>query len=322
MLQVYDATAVSEHGFEDDATAVSEENAPSGQHRRSNRHLRTTPERLVIGEEVIRWKEAHAATDRHWLRTYTMQHFHVSDTERLQRLSNYACKCGIAFTRSLTEEGKETGWIGRGNREDGHRCQRVPWKKRVRAPGAGRPEKCPELSAELFQYWVDRAETIKARVPSPDLCAHAAVLLSVMKEAYDLAVAEGREPGGRDLPEYIGYVWLHRWRNQWGLTWRTVTLVYKVSWVKARHRHGVLWVNIIYMRCVHEELVGPGLLRFVAVDEKPFWFNALYRTLVLARRGQRDVQIREAAGKRHERCSGMSVCASWDWVNDERPMLD
>ena len=200
VMQVCDATAVSEHGFEDDAIAVSEENAPSGQHRRSNRHLRTKPERLVIGEEVIRWKEANAATDRHWLRTYTMQHFHVSDTEGLKRLSNYACKCGIAFTRSLTEVGKESGWIGRGNREDGHRCQRVPWKRRLRAPGAGRPEKCPEVSAELFQYWVDRAETLKARVPSADLYAHAAVLLSLMKEAYDLAVAEGREPGGACPP--------------------------------------------------------------------------------------------------------------------------
>ena len=97
-------------------------------------------------------------------------------------------------------------------------------------------------------------------------------------------------------------------------------MVYKVSWEKARFRFGVMFGNIIRMRVLHELLFGPGRLRFVNIDEKPFWINALCGCKVLARRGQRDVFIKEAAGKRHERWSGMSVAASWEWSTDARPM--
>ena len=79
---------------------------------------------------------------------------------------------------------------------------------------------------------------------------------------------------------------------------------------------------MLVMRFLHEALFGPGLLRFVNVDEKPFWFNALHGKKVLAHRGQREVRINEAAGKRHERWSGFTVCASWAWEEDTRPMPD
>ena len=288
--------------------------SPSSAPVRRDYHVETRKSYKQLGEEIHCWKQEHAG-ERCWLKSFVEQRYASDvgrDPRRHRRLLSYCSKCRIAYAKEQDAVGVDAGRIGKGRQEEGVRVPRVPLVRRLRAIGAGRPEKFPELSVELFQYWVDKAQTLKARVPSTDLLEHANVLLKVAKEAYARLLAAGEAVEEIDFMEEITYVWLFRWRRQWGLTWRTVTLVYKVSWVKARTRFGVYWHNIFVARIWHEDLFGPGRLRFLNVDEKPFWFNALEKGRVLARRGQREVRVMEAAGKRHERWSGMTVAPGWE----------
>ena len=177
-----------------------------------------------------------------------------------------------------------------------------------------------DLGNELFQYWVDRAHALKVRVPTAELMAQARTLLALGKATYERWKAADGRINHVHFPKAITYTWLARWRRQYGLTYRSVTLVYKVSKEVAQRRYGVLWSNCLRLRILHEKLFGPNLLRFVNVDEKPLWFNSLEGRKILTHRGKRQVECKGHQGKQHQRWTGMTVCASWDWPTDPRPM--
>ena len=105
-------------------------------------------------------------------------------------------------------------------------------------------------------------------MPSTELLQHASYLLKIGKAEYERALAAGENPELVEFMKEVTYVWLYRWRRQWGLTWRSVTLVHKVSQEKAIKRFKVYWYNVLAMRFFHQALFGPGKLRFLSVDEK------------------------------------------------------
>ena len=79
-----------------------------------------------------------------------------------------------------SQESDVRGAAGQGQRgTDGTRCGRVDAKARRHAMSVrgGRPIKCPELAMELFSWYVDRAETLQARVHTEDLRAQGQTLL-------------------------------------------------------------------------------------------------------------------------------------------------
>ena len=124
------------------------------------------------------WKDKWAGTGRNWLRSFVAQKYGTRmDASTRGRLVVYCSKCHTAYARSQTRDGYASGRVGQGRRATGHRCNRVPARRRLRESGAGRPESCPSISVELFQYWVDRAATLHCRVASTDLMQHATVLL-------------------------------------------------------------------------------------------------------------------------------------------------
>jgi len=251
------------------ASPAADEAADSGSCRRIvGRTIKPRVQRLESGEEVLAWKNQWASVDHCWLRSFTYAKFGTAlEERRLKSLKNYCSKCCSAYVADQTDVGKDHGRLGQGRRVDGCRCQRVPQKSRSRAIGGGRRAKLPDLSNEFVQYWVDRAEDLKAHVPSSDLLQHANHLLSCAREAHARMSSEGIELELVDSPKGIAYVWLYRWRKEWGLTHRSVTLVCKASWPIARKRYGVMWRNCFRMRFLHSFLYGAGLLRFLNMDE-------------------------------------------------------
>ena len=79
-----------------------------------------------------------------------------------------------------SQESDVRGAAGQGHRgTDGTRCGRVDAKARRHAISVrgGRPIQCPELAMDMFSWYVDRAETLQARVHTEDLKAQGQTLL-------------------------------------------------------------------------------------------------------------------------------------------------
>ena len=118
---------------------------------------------------------------------------------------------------------------------------------------------------ELRNWFVDTVSTFKARVGNKLLLMQATRLATSLREFHRLEAEAGR-PIPRALTKLpvINESWLRAWRHENGITWRCVTIVYKVSREKLRFRLGVLWRNNIRLRVLHRYLFGPDRLRMVA----------------------------------------------------------
>lgn len=186
-----------------------------------------------------------------------------------------------------------------------------PHRRRRSLGLQGRPQALPDLSHELFQWWVDMSVTLQARVSSESTMRQA----EIIRGDAERFIAECDEngvalpPAARTLPK-LSWVWLHRWRKEWGLTPQTVNAKYKVSFEKVVMRLGVLWRNATRLLVLHETLFGPGKLTFASIDEKPFWFNALGGNKVWAQRGARKRAVKEKRTAMLERWTGMTICYS------------
>ena len=128
----------------------------------------------------------------------------------------------------------------------------MSYSQRLRVIGGGREEHLPELGNELFQFCVDRAQTLKVRVPTAELLTQARTLLALGKAKYEEWKSADSRTDPIRFPEAIDYMWLFRWRRQNGLTFRSVTLTYKVSWKVARKRYGGLWRNCLRLLFLHK----------------------------------------------------------------------
>jgi hypothetical protein len=166
-----------------------------------------------------------------------------------------------------------------------------------------------DVSHELFQFWVDMAETLKARVPSHMLLAMVRVIVEDAK-SYCQACADRGEPVPSFTEAAWDAVWLCRWRKMFNLTPQSVNCKYVVSFKKVLMRLGVTWRNAARLLFLHEELYGAGRLEFITIDEKPFHFNANGADRVWARRGAKKKVVKEVRQALLERWTGMTSCSS------------
>ena len=202
------------------------------------------------------------------------------------------------------------GLRGRGIRDQDVRTKRVDPAARRRALGdQGRRSKLVDLSHELFNWWVDMAETLQARVPTVALLAQAKVILHDAKQLVRECEERGEVPPWVDEPS-LDYVWICRWRKQWNLTKQSVNCKYKVAFSKKVMRMGVTWRNSTRLLALHAKLFGPDRLTFVSVDEKPFRFNACGEDQIWARRGATKKRVREKRVALLERWTGITACYS------------
>ena len=281
------------------------------------KHTLLLERRLEIGAEVVAWRAQRAATSSNWLQAFVRLKFGAVDQKSEQRLKMFLKRCEKNYEESKKEVQHPSGRAGPRQTITGSRTEIVKWRRRRRCVGGGRTASVGEISFELFQWWVDMAETLHARVPSNLLLHQAELLRNEVAKKHGALVNSGEERGDLSLP-IICPMWLSRWRREWGLTWKTVNLRYKISYDKAKHRVGVLWRNIIRLRALHQVLYGPGMLRFVSVDQKPFYMSTTGSDKTLARKGSGRVRAKENPCLTRERFTGMTVCPSWDWTKPWR----
>jgi len=103
---------------------------------------------------------------RGWLKAFVFAEFGAGAAPRYYNWQSLCYRCEQTYLSSL-EPGFGLGRAGgRGLRPTGTRTQRVGWKKRYRAVGAGAPARLQDIGFELYQYWVDMSNSLQARVPT------------------------------------------------------------------------------------------------------------------------------------------------------------
>jgi hypothetical protein len=163
---------------------------------------------------------------------------------------------------------------------------------RKRAGGAGNRVLGAELGVELFQWFVDTINTTHARIWNDTLLLMAKRLRDDLDRIYDTLLEEGQLQSKPKLPT-IGTTWLARWRKEYHVSWRTVTIVYKVPRSILNLRLGIFWRNCIRLRYFHSKMFPHGRLRFRSYDQKPLYFNTSGEGKTCALGGSKDVEVRE-----------------------------
>ena len=162
----------------------------------------------------------------------------------------------------------------------------------------------PILGEELFAWFVDTVHCVRARISSSTLEQAANVILEDIRAAHEERHSEDPPV---ELPT-ITRMWLWRWRKEWGVSPRTVNLVYKVSRPKLLHRLRIFWCNTIRIRTLWRCLRKNTPLKFMSADQKPFWFNNLGLRKTMNIKGMPRVEVKDNQAQTRERYTAMSVC--------------
>ena len=113
-------------------------------------------------------------------------------------------------------------------------------RNRRRLVGGGRKPMAPALREGLFQWFVDSISNIKGRIPGFLILAQAAIIANDLADFYKEQVLLGLlEQGAVPQIPKLTKVWLSRWRLEYGITWRTVNLRFKCSWLVMKRRLSV-----------------------------------------------------------------------------------
>ena len=132
-----------------------------------------------------------------------------------------------------------------------------------------RQGKMPEIGFELLQWFVDEVESLKSRADSALLLRHAQKIRDRLKDQHF---------EDDKLPR-IDKHWLRRWRLEYGITMRSTTVRFKVSFRTAMERIRVMLSNIFRLRRLWELSFGNEVPTWVSYDQKPSWFNNAGLTL-------------------------------------------
>ena len=114
-----------------------------------------------------------------------------------------------------------------------------------------------------------------------------------------------------DMPSIEGTVWFTRWRTEWGVCARAVTLVYKVSWANLLTRVGIDLRNNIRLRTLWRCFFGDRPFKVLTCDQKPFWFNSNGCDATLSFRGRKGIQVVDDHCATRERFTFETCVRSW-----------
>ena len=285
--------------------------ASSTSSRRGPRVQQRIHVKIATGERATAFKEANDHV--HWLREFVFQEWGCQPSDGKYTALRLVVYRSMELFKQQMHVGTVLTKPGQGKRVHGHRSTNVRPAERVRMKSitlADAKTAMPELSTELFHWWVDLAQSsAPARAPTFAIIAEANRMLKVATN-YAGAAADGHNPVPAFKVPKITRMWISRWRRQWNLVPRQITCCYKVSYAKKLRRLGVLWRNAARLLAFHAALFGPGKLTFLSLDEKPYRFNANGGHKVWAFRGQRNVKCKEKRKDYLERWTGITAVFS------------
>ena len=209
-----------------------------------------------------------------------------------------AARMAYVKDRACTVEGqqfKTHGAIGKK-----HSCySSTKSQLRKRRGGGGNKPILPQVREELFQWFIDTVHNIRGRIPGWLILDQANVILQDAIRHLELQVENGTLPPETKwrIPK-INAGWLRGWRQECGVTWRTVNLRFKCTRKVLLERLIIFWENILHIRELHAALYPPALfpdalLGFADADEKPLWFTASADMGTYALRGSAKVAVKE-----------------------------
>ena len=127
----------------------------------------------------------------------------------------------------------------------------------------------------------------------------------------------GYEP--TQLPILLGSAgrsWFGRWRNRYGVKFRTTVKHLKVSWAKLRQRVRVYLKNVFALRLLWAKCYPDRPMRWVSWDQKPAWFNNTAMDGTFAPRGY-EPTIREVVHHSRQR---FTICTGVDSATIHQPI--
>ena len=211
-------------------------------------------------------RQEHEENHRDWLARFVKEEWGSStDRKENDRLKALCKRCRQIFLQE--EKIVAELRVGPGRGRQGFRSSRTLLDQRKRKKGGGRKITCPELGYELFQWTVDTINNLKSRLFGWMLTEQARIIkqdIETYCEAHGVPCK---------LP-VVGSGFLHRWRLEWGITQRAVTIVYKVPWKDVVTRVGIGLRNNIRVRVLWERMFPGVPFRVITFDQKPVWFNS------------------------------------------------
>ena len=154
-----------------------------------------------------------------------------------------------------------------GANKDSERAGRCSLTRNGSRAGA-RKRSAQSWGFELYQWLIDTVDNLKCRVSG--------WMLIMQARCIDKDIEKFAEENGvpANTPSIEGTGWLSRWRLEWGVCARAVTLVYKVSWANLLTRVGIDLRNNIRLRTLWRCFFGDRPFKVLTCDQKTFWFNS------------------------------------------------
>ncbi len=263
--------------------------------------------------EELREAHRHSEGKRGWLTKFVRRKYPLYDVESGAFRLEYR-RCSSLF-RNDTKKAGEVGPTSSSYKSQPKDA--VPPAKRRRRGRPGRPTMCQELREELFQWFVDTIDNVKGRIDSRIVLMQAEILAQDLQAVKAKRVQAGETSDEEIKIPQLHYIWLLRWRRQYGLTWRMVTLRFKCSRAKLKRRLELFWRNILSVRWLHFYLNGKRqTLRFINADEKPLWFTSNADAKTLAPKGAKVVVVTESIPMTRSRFTAMTRCV-WPSMPDD-----
>ena len=237
-----------------------------------------------------------------WLETFVKAEFPNAAKSRAHLLleKNHVERAMRAYTKAHTGD----------MRPEDYRAENLPRLHKKRRGKPGRCRMAEYVEDEVFDFFINTVLNVKGRVPSALLLAEAECIaqdyLADWRRRVDLGELEPEcEPV---MPKFDKH-WIKRWRQRYGITWRTVNLRMKCSKGKLYARLQVFWCNVLKVRFLHFFLNGKKqILRFENCDQKPFWYTTADGCKTLAIKGVKKISVRENVPLTRKRFTCMTRC--------------
>ena len=258
---------------------------------------------------------------RGWLRDFVISRNHGIENKKLQlemeikRCSNIKNEHSVLQRKALADSSMMDVNLfgGSGGRDDLAGKRKVQPHLRRRRGNPGRMPMNPILRQELFCWFIDIVNFVKARITSALLLLQAKIIISDLQNTHQEDIRTGKAEAGSTLqfPKLdgtAGMTWIFGWRLQHHLSWRTVNLRFKCSYRKLKERLCLFWTNVFVIRWVHYFLNGRlQILRFSNSDEKPLWVTTAAAAKTLASRIKRKTTVNENVHGTRERFTAKTL---------------